>query len=84
MWGMDRTALAEHEAPAVQALFERIVEAERGLLTTEQAADPRKYLLETWHTAAEAVMRPIQTRAAIEQELDKLRPKTDPFDFGAE
>ena len=36
-----RTELAEHEARAAQDLFDRIIDAEKDILTDAQRADPR-------------------------------------------
>jgi ubiquinone biosynthesis protein UbiJ len=71
----DRTALTDTEVPAARALFDRIVAAEAETLTEEQRANPREYLLDAWHKAAEAVMRPIQTRAQLESELERLQDR---------
>lgn len=71
--------LSEHEAPLVQNLFDRIVEADRGSLASD--TDMAKYLLDTWQRAAETVMRPLKTRTQLEAELERLRPSS-PFDIG--
>ena len=76
----DSTELNEHTAIAARELFNRIVEAENASLTEEQRGDMRAYLLDAWHKSAEAVMRPIRTRAALEEELSRLRPNRGPFD----
>lgn len=74
--------LKEYEVPAARDLFDRIIAAESERLTEEQRANPRAYLLATWHEAAEAVMRPIQSRVALERELESLRGPVDPFSRG--
>lgn len=77
----DSTELDEHETPAVRDLFNRIVEAEADKLTEEQRANPRAYLIDAWHEAAEAVMRPIQKRVEVERELARFRDKLGETDL---
>lgn len=72
--------LSEHEAAAARDLFDRIVAAEADSLTDAQKADPRAYLLDAWEKAAEAVMRPIQPRRAIEEELQRYRDAAGKLD----
>lgn len=68
-----RKELAAHEADAVQALFTRIIDAEKDNLTDEQRSDPRAYLLSTWRTAAETVMRPLHRVEEMAEGLAKQR-----------
>lgn len=67
--------LNEHTAAATRDLFARVLDAEHEWLTSEQRENPRKYLIDTWHEAAEAVMRPIQRRDEIETELREMQEK---------
>lgn len=76
-----RTDLSEHEARAAQDLFDRIVAAERDILSDEQRADPRTYLLDAWEKACEAVMRPIHSRQSLEKQIAELRGSDQPSKF---
>ena len=76
-----RTELAEHEARAAQDLFDRIIDAEKDILTDAQRADPRKYLLDAWEKTCEAVMRPIHSREDLEKKIAELRGSHPPSKF---
>lgn len=72
-----RKELAAHETEAVQQLFNRIIEAEKDNLTAEQKADPRAYLLSTWRSAAETVMRPLHRVEEMAEHLAQRRSDDD-------
>lgn len=70
--------MSEHEAAVARHLFDKVMEAEAGNVATD---DWRKHILDTWREVAEAVMRPIQSRAELEQELARLRDEKDLVPF---
>jgi hypothetical protein len=78
--GLFDSKLNETTGAAARDLFERIVAAERDILTDEQKANPREYLLGAWRTAAEAVMRPLQTRDELERKIEELQERIDVLD----